>query len=264
MDIDLSGKVALVTGGAKGLGRGFSIALARSGSTTLFTSRDSKEIELLTKVFQEEGLQGRGFCCDVTSEKDLKSLEKDLNKLKLQPDILINNVGHTLGIQSPDASYQDWLSVLRLNFLSHVEVTNRFLPNMKARGWGRVVNITSIAGLEVSGPAPFNCAKAALTAYTRSVGRLLAIEDSGVVMTAVAPGIVETPGGHWEAMKVKDPTHVDTYLTHRAGIKRFGTIEEVAGIVVFLSSDFASFFHGAIVQVDGGQSRSYFPHTYLS
>jgi 3-oxoacyl-[acyl-carrier protein] reductase len=263
MDVSLLGRTALVTGGARGLGRGFSLALAKSGARVIFTSRDAIEVKALSDEFAKTNLVGYGIQCDVTSQDGLTKLQDHLNESGHQPDILINNVGHTLGVQTPEASYQDWLSVLKLNLLSHIEVTNRFLPEMKKREWGRIVNITSIAGLEVSGPAPFNCAKAALTAYTRSAGRLLAIENPGVVMTAVAPGIVETPGGHWESMKSLNPEHVVAYLTHRAGIKRFGEIDEITGIVVFLSSNFASFFHGAIIQVDGGQSRSYFPHTFL-
>ena len=84
-----------------------------------------------------------------------------------------------------------------LNFFTAVNVTNKFIKDMKKKNWGRIINITSIAGIEISGPSTFNASKAALTAYTRSVGRQLAIEKRNIVMTAVAPGIIATERGHW-------------------------------------------------------------------
>ena len=133
---------------------------------------------------------------------------------------------------------------------------------MKKRNWGRIVNITSIAGLEVSGPSTYNVSKAALTAYTRSVGRQLAIEKRNIVMTALAPGVIPTEKGHWNKKNLKSP-HSLKYLKNRTALGRFGKIEEITGIVTFMCSDKASFFHGAILQPDGGQSRQYMSFNYL-
>jgi NAD(P)-dependent dehydrogenase (short-subunit alcohol dehydrogenase family) len=262
LQVDLKGRTALVTGGARGLGKEFTLALARSGAKVIFTSRDLDAIKDLEKEMKSDKLDGSGINLDITKHSSILDLQALINFQKVNIDILVNNAGDTLGIDY-NSKIEDWMKVLDLNFLAHVNVSNILIPKMKLREWGRIINITSIAGLEVSGPAPFNCAKAALTAYTRSMGRLLAIENPGIVMTAIAPGIVATEGGHWEKMARENPDHVEGYLKHRAALKRFGTLSEISNALVFLASDHASFFHGSIVQIDGGQSRSYFPHTYL-
>jgi 3-oxoacyl-[acyl-carrier protein] reductase len=260
MNITIEGKVAFVSGGASGLGRAITLKLIESGAKVIFTSRNNNE---LTKLIDLVGDKHLGINADVTKEEDLeKAYQITLSKYGTV-DILINNVGHTMEVTSPDVAKEIWMKVMDLNFLTHVSVTNKFLPLMKKKDWGRIVNITSIAGLEVSGPAPFNAAKAALTAYTRSLGRLLAMEYKNIVMTAVAPGVVVTDGGHWEKILKENSAHAEKYLKERTAAGRFGTVDEVTDIVVFLSSDKASFFQGSIIQVDGGQSRHYFSHTYM-
>lgn len=258
-----SRRTALVTGGARGLGKQFVLELLRDGHNVIFTSRDQAAIAQL----KLEASLSEGFCegiiWDPLGNQGGQDLAREVEDMGAQVDILINNVGHTLDVTSALASLSEWEMVLRLNFLIHVDATNNFLPGMQANSWGRIVNITSIAGLEVSGPAPFNSAKAALTAYTRSVGRLMAIEYPGIVMTAVAPGIVVTPGGHWDVLSESNPGHVENYMKQRTALGRFGEMEEISGIVSFLVSERASFFHGSIIQVDGGQSRGYFSHTFL-
>jgi len=134
---------------------------------------------------------------------------------------------------------------------------------MKKKNWGRIINITSVAGMEISGPSTFNASKAALTAYTKSVGRALALEKKNIVMTAVAPGIIVTEKGHWNK-KTSNSTHAKQYLKNRSALGRFGTMDELTGIIVFLSSDKASFFHSSIIHADGGHSRHYMSDTYLS
>jgi len=263
MNIDLIGKSAFVSGGAKGLGKSFVNALARSGATVYFTSRDSDSIARLETESTKHGLKVKGINVDITESDSLNKVGLILNAEKINIDILINNVGDTLGIGAFDEDISNWEKVMNLNFYTHVRLTNYFLKDMKIKQWGRIVNITSIAGLEVSGPPAFNASKATLTAYTRSVGRLLAIEDPGIVMTAVAPGIVATSGGHWEKIEKSDPVHLKNYMENRAALKRFGNEDEISGIVTFLCSEYSSFFHGSIIQVDGGQSRSYMSHTYL-
>jgi len=260
LEIELNNKIAVVTGGAVGLGKSLVKKLAESGAKVIFTSRNDVELK---KLSSELGSEHLGILGDVTKSEDIDRLHQEANDRFGGVDILVNNVGHTLGVNEPYVGKAEWMRVMDLNFLTHVEVTNKFLPYMKERDWGRIINITSIAGLEVSGPAPFNAAKAALTSYTRSVGRLLAMENRNVVMTAVAPGVVVTEGGHWEKILKENPAHAEKYLKDRTALGRFGTIDEVCDIVVFLASDKASFFQGSIIQVDGGQSRHYMYHNYL-
>ena len=193
MKIDLKNKVALVTGGATGLGRGMAIALSKSNAKVIITSRNMNKIN---KTLKELNKDASGYNLDLTNDKDLQKLYKNIKKKYGGVDIIINNIGHTLGIKDPFASYKDFDRVMNINFITTVKVNNKFIHDMKKKKWGRIINITSLAGIEVSGPSSFNASKAALTAYTRSVGRQLAIEKQNIVMTAVAPGVIPTEDGH--------------------------------------------------------------------
>jgi NAD(P)-dependent dehydrogenase (short-subunit alcohol dehydrogenase family) len=210
------------------------------------------------------GNKNRHLPChiDLFKKGNVDKLYKKVNKEFGTVDIIINNIGHTLNKKNPFAPIADWEKLMRLNFLIAVEVVNRFVGNMKKQNWGRIINITSIAGMEISGPSTFNASKAALTAYTKSVGRALALEKKNIVMTAVAPGIIVTEKGNWNKKTIKSK-HAKNYLKYRSALGRFGTMNELTGIVVFLSSDLASFFHSSIIHVDGGQSKHYMTDTYL-
>ena len=259
MNINLKGKVALVTGGATGIGKGIAIALSNANAKVIITSRQKKE---LVKTLKKLNKKCVGINLDITKSDCLNQLHDEVINKHKTIDILVNNVGHTLGIKDPFAPIEDWMKVIDLNLYTTINVTNKFIPHMKKKNWGRIVNITSIAGLEVSGPSTFNVSKAALTAYTRSVGRQLAIEKRNIVMTAVAPGVVPTENGHWNNKNLKSK-HALSYLKNRTALGRFGTMDERTGIVTFMCSDKASFFHGAILQPDGGQSRQYMSFNYL-
>lgn len=259
MKIDLKGRVAIVTGAATGIGKGIAIALSKANANVIITSRQKNEIKKTLKKLNKKSI---GLNLDVTNQDDLDKLYKETIKKYKKVDIIINNVGHTLGIKDPFSSIEDWKKIVNLNLYTTINVTNKFINQMKKRNWGRIVNITSIAGLEVSGPSTYNVSKAALTAYTRSVGRQLAIEKRNIVMTAVAPGVIPTEKGHWNRKNLKS-AHALKYLKNRTALGRFGKIEEITGIVTFMCSDKASFFHGAILQPDGGQSRQYMSFNYL-
>jgi 3-oxoacyl-[acyl-carrier protein] reductase len=127
---------------------------------------------------------------------------------------------------------------------------------MQQKGWGRIVHVSSISSMENHGPIPYCAAKAALNAYTRSLGRAMA--KSGVVVSAILPGAVRTESGYWEKAERERPAHVDAYLRERMAIGRLGRPEEIAGLAAFLCSDHASFCVGSIFPADGGQGRSYF------
>ncbi len=259
MEISLDKKIALVTGGATGIGKGIAKALSDSGAIVIITSRNNRNIRNTLKILSKKCF---GYNIDVSESKNIEILYKKIKKKFKNVDILVNNIGHTLNIKDPFAKIDNWKKVMDLNFFTTVDVTNRFIKDMKRKNWGRIINITSIAGIEISGPSSFNASKAALTAYTRSVGRQLAIEKRNVVMTAVAPGVIPTEKGHWNKYNLKSK-HAKQYLKHRTALGRFGTIDELTGIIVFLCSDKASFFHGSIIQPDGGQSRQYMSFNYL-
>ena len=263
MKINLKNKKALVTGGGTGIGRYIVKALAEAGAEVAFTSRNQSSINGTLKLLNNNGNKHKGYKIELTKKGNVKKLYNKVKKDFKSIDILINNIGHTLNKKNPFSKIEDWEKVMRLNFFISVEMVNYFITDMKKKNWGRIINITSVAGMEISGPSTFNASKAALTAYSKSVGRALALEKKNIVMTAVAPGIVLTEKGHWNKILKTNPKHAKNYLKDRVPLGRFGTMDETTGIIVFLSSDHASFFHGSIIHADGGHSRHYMSDTYL-
>lgn len=256
MDLNLKGKSALVTGGATGIGQAIAVDLAKEGVAVAITSRDAGSIEkTLSKIGGTEAGH-YGICSNITEEGEPERIASEIIDKFGNPDILVNNVGSTLKILDPYCPISDWRALFRLNVEVHVEMSNALIPHMRDQGWGRIVNISSCAGMENSGPVPFCATKAALTAYSRSMGRVLAPDN--IVMSAVFPGVVLTERGDWAENQICRPEHAEKYLNERTPLKRFGDIYEVSPMVVFLCSDLASFCQGSIVPVDGGQSRHYY------
>lgn len=256
MDLKIKGKKALVTGGASGIGRSVVLGLASEGVSVAYTSRNSEGgSKLLTEIGGPES--GHIFLdLDISKKVGPREVFTNLNHKSFCPDILINNVGDTLGITDPECPVEDWQDVYRLNLEVHVELVNFLIPHMKSKNWGRIVNITAGAALENSGPVPYSAMKAAYTAYTRSMARVLA--PTGIVMSAVLPGVVLTEDGHWSKVLQDRPEHAIRYLEERTSLKRFGSPDEITPFVLLLSSELASFAVGSIVPVEGGQARHFF------
>ena len=259
MELGLTGKKVFITGGASGIGKAIVKEFLKEGSFVVFTSRKQESIEAVYKDLSLYKNNLHGICVDVSDYDSAEKVKKVLSQINLtvdEFDVLINNVGDTLGVTDHFCTLNDWRRVYRLNLEVHVEYVNLFTPGMIKRQWGRVVNITAGAALENSGPVPYCSFKAAYTAYTRSMARVLA--ETGVVMSAVLPGVVFTENGHWQEVMKTRPDHAEKYLQERTTLKRFGTPEEISPMVVLLSSELASFCVGSIVPVEGGQARHYF------
>jgi len=255
MDLGIRGKVALVTGGASGIGHAVVKELSQNGCRVFYTSRKGPR-ELTNNEMSNYEFQPQLLNMNVALEDGPKLLHKELYKLGVHVDILVNNIGDTLGILDPFCSLEDWRRIYRLNLECHVETNNLFLPFMMEQKWGRIVNISANASLENSGPVPYCSIKAAYTAYTRSMARVLA--KSGVVMSAVLPGVVITEEGHWQNVLRNNPDHAERYLKERTPIERFGETDEISPFVALLCSQKASFAVGSIHAIDGGQARHYY------
>ena len=257
MDLGINNKVALVNGGATGIGLAICKELANEGVKVIFTSRNRKSVKSSEKILKEINSKCYGVVCDVTKKSSRIKFLKRLKK-KDSPDILVNNVGDTLGILDPYCSISDWMKLFNLILGTAIEINNFLIPQMSKKKWGRIVNIAAGASYENSGPVPYCTFKAAFSAYSRSMARVLATEKNNVVMSAVLPGLVLTERGHWSKVLKTRPQHAKKYLKERTTLQRFGTPEEISPVVALLCSDKASFCVGTAIPVEGGQARHFF------
>lgn len=256
MDLGIKNRLALITGGGRGIGAAIAEGLAREGARVAVVSRTASDIKnLVNRIGGKKGGH-LGVVLDLTEESGPGDLIKILNKNFGMPSIVVHNLGGTLEIKDPFCSVQDWRRVYRFNFEVAVELNILLVPDMQKNKWGRVIHISSISAMENHGPVTYCAMKAALTAYTRSFGGVVA--PDGIVVSAVLPGAVYTQKGYWDMTSRENPEHVKKFLTDRQRIGRFGKPEEIGNFVTFLCSNLASFNTGSIVPVDGGQGRGYF------
>ena len=253
MDLGIVGKRALVTASSKGIGRAIALALSREGVSVAVVARSASEIGSLVEEMGGNARGHGGFVMDLMEEGAPARLMNELRERFGSVDIIVHNLGAVLDIRDPFCSLADWRRVWRVNLEVAIELDQLLLPHMRAQKWGRVVHVGSTASMENNGPITYCTAKAALMAYSHSMGRVLA--KDGVVMSCVLPGAVMN--SDWEKILQERPEHVKKYLDERLPLGRFGKPEDIAGMVAFLCSRQADFCQGAIVPVDGGQSRHY-------
>jgi len=257
MDLGIKDKIALVTGGASGIGKAIALELALEGATVIITSRSDEKLKDALTDLNKINVKCVGFKCELTEANAPSKLVDSVIEQFGTIDIVVNNVGATLGILDPLCPLDDWYDLFRLILGVAIEINNKAIPVMKEKKWGRIVNITAGASMENSGPVPYSSLKAAYTAYSRSMARVLALEKTGIVMSAVLPGVVVTEDGHWTPNNANSE-HAEKYLKERTVLGRFGQPDEISPIVALLCSEKASFCIGSVIPVEGGQARHYF------
>jgi len=249
MDFGIEGRVALVTAATRGIGLAIAQALAREGARVAVVARTAADVERVAR-----SLDGFGVAADVTTEEGcLKSVAE--TQQRLGPiDILVNNYGARAGTSWHDTGPGEFATAFAGNLTVSLRMTQLVLPGMVERGWGRVVVITSVWGREAGGAPAYNAAKAAETSMVKSLAREVAA--NGVTVNGVAPGSILWEGGGWHRRRQADPEGIADFVRREMPLARFGTPEEVAGVVAFVCSRQASLLNGASIPVDGTQGRS--------
>ena len=255
MDLGIAGKVALVTGGSRGLGRQAALSLAREGVNVGICGRTEETLITATEELKETGVDAMGVGGDVMNLDDCRHIYDELSNTLGPPDILVNNAGGGRPGTVVTATEEHWSEAMDLNLMSAIRMSRLALPAMQEHGWGRVVNIASIWGREHGGSAPYMTSKAALVALTKNMA--LSLAKDGVLVNCVAPGSIAFPGGSWDRFQQNQtPEAVAEFIDRNLPMGRFGWPEPVADLVAYLSSDRAGNLTGACINIDGGQSRS--------
>src|SRR5215470_10675026 len=254
MDLGLKGKVAMVTGASRGIGRAIALGLVAEGCQVSVCARGQEGVDALAKDIQERGGNALALAVDVTKENDARRWVEETQKRFGRVDILINNVGGSRPGGNLAASSEDWRSGFALNFFSALDLCRFVVPLMHERRSGCVINIASIYGREWGGPMTYNAAKAAMISLSKEMARELA--PQGIRVNSIAPGSILFPGGSWEKRQQENPEGIAAFVKAELPFGRFGKPEEVADVVVFLASNRAQWVSGACITVDGCQSRS--------
>jgi 3-oxoacyl-[acyl-carrier protein] reductase len=258
MDLGIKGKNALVTGGSRGLGRQAALALAAEGVNVAICARGEDRLHQTADELRQYGVKVAAFTSDLEDpsapQSALSATENELGPV----DILVNNVGGSLGTSDViKTSIEDFEKVMDVNLWSAIRLMKLAIPGMQQRGWGRVINISSIYGREFGGTAPYMTAKAAMIAASKHTA--MAVAKSGVTVNSVAPGSILFPGGSWERfMNNNTPEVVEEFISRNLPMGKFGWPEPIGATVAFLASAQADLITGACLNVDGGQSHNLF------
>lgn len=244
----LDGRRALVTGGAKGLGRVIATALAEAGADVAIASRTLSEGETAAREIQAStGRVAAAFAVDVTRAENVERLAVSVEE-KLGPiDILVNNAGVNIRGVADELAESDWDAVIATNLKGPFLCSRVFGPRMCQRGWGRVINLGSILSVVgLPGRAPYASSKAGVLNLTR----VLALEwaASGVTVNAICPGPFATD---MNKQLLSDPVKYQAFVD-KIPMGRWGELHEIGGAAVFLASNAASFVTGSALFVDGG------------
>ncbi|MER8825578.1 SDR family oxidoreductase [Mesorhizobium sp. M0938] len=245
----LAGRVALVTGGGRGLGFEIARAFADAGAHVVVTGRTAAVLDGAVAAIAEGGGSAEAAVFDVADVAAGRAAIADVRKARGQLDILVNNVGAR--DRRPLAAFDDddILDLIRTDLLSAISLSRDAAEIMKAQGYGRLIAVTSIVGeMARPGDAVYPAAKQGLTGLMRS----MAVEYGahGVTSNAVAPGMFAT---ETNAALAEDPDML-SFARQRVPLQRWGRPEEIAGAALFLASDAASFVNGHVLTVDGGMS----------
>lgn len=257
MHLDLTGKVAFIGGSSRGIGKAIARSFLCEGAKVVVTGREAESLAAtvvdLTSEFDKNRILP--IAGDLTKSDPIESALTKTAEHFGTIDCLVANIGNALTAETGwDISLESWEADMASNFWSGVLLAQKALPFMVKSGGGSIVFTNSIAGLE-SHPAaiPYNVAKGALANYAKNLA--IRLGRTSIRVNSVAPGNVVFPGGYWQGQLDSNPDGISSMLRNDVALQRFGKPEEIADLIVFISSDRCGFLTGSMIVNDGGQTR---------
>lgn len=252
MDLGIQNRLALVTGASRGIGRAIAVELAREGARVILIARSQEQLNTVKDEMDGPREGHRAIAIDLMVEGAVAQLARTISEQVGTPEIVVHNLGGSLGVLQAFASSEEWGKVWQFNVGIAHELNRVFIPPMVAKRWGRIVHISTLSTFTYNGYAAYVSAKCALNGYVKTVNR--EVSKDNVIVSAVAPGAIYSVGRYFARLQNEDPAALEDYFKNHLPIRRLGRADEIAPVVVFLCSGHASFMAGSIVGIDGGGS----------
>jgi len=245
---DMTDRVAIVTGGSKGLGAAMAAGLASAGADVVLASRHEDEaIESAEQIAKDFGHRAIGMAADVTCPDQVQALVDRTIAEFGKVDILINNAGVNIRGPIDEVSFEEFKKVQDINVNGVWLCARAVLPHMKEAGYGRIINMASTLGVVgLANRTPYTSSKGAVVQMTRALG--LEVAPYGITCNAICPGPFLTPMNE----PIADSEEAKKFIVGAVALNRWGKMEEIQGAAIFLASDAASYVTGSLLTVDGG------------